>query len=120
MSILGIPYRVVYIAQNFTTGLAGITAKVKPPTGAVRGAFALLEFAEAEFKGMYFFDFITSSVDPEGEWIVAIQDGTNKAAHRISYETFATQSFAGAPNLRAKVESNTLKAVVVTSDTVTC
>lgn len=109
MSFLGQPYRVVYEAKNFKTGLVGVTAKVKRPDGVVIGAFALTEFAEAEFKGMYFFDLLTVLADPVGEWIGVVTSGTHKAGFRVSYQppfSQITNIFIGDNALKAHIESD--------------
>lgn len=88
MANLGTPYRVVYAAKNFVSGVTGIVAKVMKPNNAVLGVYALSALpGGVDFAGLYYFDLITSTLDPEGEWVVVIQSPTEgiKDAQRISF-----------------------------------
>lgn len=88
MSLLGIPYRVVYEAREHATGLSNISCRVIKPNGAIVGDFTLTEFANAAFKGFYYFDLITQDTDPEGEWIAIINSASEsiRAPWRISFQ----------------------------------
>lgn len=100
---IGRPYKVVYCAKNFKTGITGITAKVLKPDGSVHSNYTLSEFSESGFEGMYFFNFLSNSVDPYGEYTVAIDspnEGNHKAKFKIemrSLDDFGGGS--GAPDL---------------------
>lgn len=59
MAQLGQNERIVYTAKNLQSGLTGLTAYVLKPNGSRVGPFNVVEFADVNFKGFYFFDFIT-------------------------------------------------------------
>lgn len=71
MGYVSIPYRVVYEARGFTPGLTDVRALIIKPDSSIAGPYALTEMPSA-FRGRYFFDFITSASDPEGEYMAMI------------------------------------------------
>ena len=71
MGFLTKTYRVGYIAKNFQTGLTNIVGAVFYPNGTVGGAATLTEMP-APFLGCYYFDFNTTTSDPEGEYFAII------------------------------------------------
>lgn len=89
MARLGTPYRVVYHSKNGIAGLTGLTAQVLKPNGSVIGVFPLSPLPGGSFfNGLYYFDLITATTDPEGEWVGYISSPTEgiKAPFRISFE----------------------------------
>ena len=71
MGYLTIPFRVVYESKSFRQGLTNVVAFVIKPNNSIAGPYPMTEFP-SPFLGRYFFDFITNSLDPEGEYFVAI------------------------------------------------
>ena len=86
MGFIQTPYRVIYESRNFVHGLTNIQAIVVKPNNVLAGPFPLVEFA-APLSGRYYFDYITSASDPEGEYFCAIyaaNDSMNQTTQRIS------------------------------------
>lgn len=81
--ILGTPYRFTYTARGFSSGLS-LSAKVIKPNGSVLGTFSLVEFAEIEFAGVYYFDMLTTQLMPEGEYVVVVNEIGYKIAGKVS------------------------------------
>jgi hypothetical protein len=71
MGFLTRPYRVTYQSRSFQVGLSDIVSTVLKPNGNVVGVFRLVEFP-SPMKGRYYFDFLTSANDTEGEYFAAI------------------------------------------------
>ena len=92
MAILGRPYPLLYLSKNGKSGLNTVTAKVLKPDLTVFTTLTLVEIAEAGFEGRYTATvFTNASSDPEGEYLVAINEPNgHKAIHRISYEKLST------------------------------
>lgn len=81
---LGTPYRFVYTARGFTSGLT-LFAKVIKPNGSVLGTFSLVEFSDPAFVGVYYFDMLTTQLMPEGEYaIVVTEDANFKQTGKVS------------------------------------
>lgn len=126
MAFLGVPYRVVYAAKNFTAGVTPINARVIKPNNAVVGVFSLL--ALPSFPGFYYFDLLTVTGDPEGEWICVVESPTEgvKDVTRISFSNKVTEELADVPRfgqtvtmavkgqkLQAKVEGGGVIAAMI-------
>jgi hypothetical protein len=92
VAILGRPYPLLYLSKNSKSGLNTVTAKVLKPDLTVFTTLTLVEIAEAGFEGRYTATvFTNASSDPEGEYLVAINEPNgHKAIHRISYEKLST------------------------------
>jgi hypothetical protein len=71
MGYLSVPYRVVYEGKAFRSGLTNVQAMVVKPNGSLSGPFSLPEMA-SPFLGRYFFDYLTQTTDPEGEYFAMI------------------------------------------------
>lgn len=82
---LGRPYRVFYTAKNIQSGLTGIVANVMRPDGVVLGPFTLLELANTNFSGIYYFDLLTTQLMPEGEYLVTVKEGSYKSPVKITF-----------------------------------
>ena len=93
--VLGKPYRIVYLAKNFVTGLEDLTCKIIKPDLTISEAYPLIEFEDADLKGCYYFDFLTTETDEIGDYIAVINNPEQalKEGYRITYQT-ATQSEA--------------------------
>jgi len=74
---IGRPYKVVYVAKGFTTGLTNIVAKVEKPNGSYVDLFPLIEDVDSFYAGTYYFNLVTSLADPEGEYTVVIVEPTS-------------------------------------------
>ena len=88
------PYRVIYEAKNYTTGLLNVQAFIFKPNLTTAGPFPMTEMPSV-FAGRYYFDFITSAGDPEGEYVALIYSPTEgiQTTHRISlYANVVTQT----------------------------
>lgn len=83
--VLGRPYRVFYTAKNIQSGLSGIVANVLKPDGSIVGPFNLLEIANSNFSGVYYFDFLTTQLMPEGEYLITVLEGSYKSPVKVSY-----------------------------------
>lgn len=74
---LGRPYKVVYVAKGFVSGLTNIVAKVEKPNGAYVGLFPLIEDTDSFYAGTYYFNLVLSSSEQEGEYTVVIVEPTS-------------------------------------------
>lgn len=83
--VLGRPYRVFYTAKNIQSGLSGIVANVLKADGSISGPFNLLEIANSNFSGVYYFDFLTTQLMPEGEYLITVLEGSYKSPLKVSY-----------------------------------
>lgn len=83
--ILGRPYRVFYTAKNIQSGLSGIVANVLRPDGSIVGPFNLLELANTNFSGIYYFDFLTTQLMPEGEYLITVKEGSYKSPVKVTF-----------------------------------
>lgn len=85
---LGRPYKVVYAAKNFVTGLTNIVARVEKPNGTYIGLFPLIESGDAFFTGIYSFDLNLSALNPEGEYTIVIIEPTSghKDVRKVTME----------------------------------
>lgn len=83
--VLGRPYRVFYTAKNIQSGLSGIVANVLKSDGSIVGPFNLLEIANSNFSGVYYFDFLTTQLMPEGEYLITVLEGSYKSPLKVSY-----------------------------------
>lgn len=92
---LGKPYRVVYTAKNFVSGLSQITATVIRPDLTISPSYEMYEFDNVALKGCYYYDLETSADDPLGDYIVIINnpEQSMKDGIRITYQS-ETQSVA--------------------------
>lgn len=94
MGYVSSPYRVLYEAKGFRSGLTNVQAVIMKPDQSIAGPFTMTEMPSV-FAGRYFFDFITSSSDPEGEYFAAIFSPTEnfQTTFRLSlYQKTATQA----------------------------
>lgn len=82
LGYLGVPKRIVYVAKNYSTGLSGVYCKIQKPNGSIVGIFNMIEYTDIDFKGMYFFDYITSLADPAGDYVAIIVSTSEN--HRVS------------------------------------
>ena len=88
------PYRIIYEARNFTTGLSNVQAFVLKPNLTSIGPFMLTELPSV-FGGRYYFDLMTGPTDPTGEYIAAIFSPAEgiQTTHRVSlYDPPATEA----------------------------
>lgn len=94
MGFLGKPERVVYWSKNFRTGLTDVQAYALKPNGSIAGPFPMPEFSSIAFRGLYYFDLITSLVDPEGDWIISILSPTEgiRNPSKVRFDTQVTGS----------------------------
>jgi hypothetical protein len=85
--ILGVPFRFHYQAAGNASGLTNIRAKVRSPSGSYFGIFTLVEMADPDFFGVYYFDLITSATGEEGEYSIIIVEGLNgiREPSRVSF-----------------------------------
>lgn len=88
MGYVSLPYRVVYEASSFRSGLTDIRALVLKPDLSVSGPYAMTEMPSA-FRGRYFFDFITSASDPEGEYVTMIVSPSENIQTTIRLSLYA-------------------------------
>lgn len=89
MAQLGQNERITYTAKNLQSGLTDLTAYVLKPNGSRLGPFDVDEYGDANFKGFYFFDFITSkTTDAFGTYTGVIISPTegHRSAFKIVYE----------------------------------
>ncbi len=71
MGFIASPYRVLYEAVGFRTGLTDVQAAILKPDNSIAGVFPMME-CPTPFSGRYYFDYITSSSDPQGEYFAMI------------------------------------------------
>ena len=92
---LGKPYRIVYTAKNFVTGLTLITIKLIKPNRDISLAYSMLEFVDEDLKGCYYYDLETTKEDELGDYIAIINnpEQAHKQGYRITYQSL-TQSVA--------------------------
>lgn len=92
---LGKPYRVVYTAKGFVTGLNQIKIRVIKPDLVISELFPMAEFTEEGLTGCYYYDFNTTKEDSLGDYIVIINnpEQAHKTSLRITYQS-ETQSVA--------------------------
>lgn len=76
MAVLGTPCRVVYESKDFRTGLTDVVAVVKKSNNSNAGPYPMAEMP-SPFQGRYYFDLITTTSDPAGEWTVLIVSPTD-------------------------------------------
>ena len=69
---LGKPHRIVFSAKNFVSGLTDINIKVLKPNGSLHVNSTMAEFTESGFEGVYYYNILTTTNDPEGEYAVVI------------------------------------------------
>jgi hypothetical protein len=81
--VLGTPYKFTYTARGFSSGLS-LTAKVMRPNGSLHGTYSLTEFVDPSFSGVYFFDLLTTQLNPEGEYTIVVTENDYKAAGKVS------------------------------------
>lgn len=81
---LGRPYKIVYAAKNFASGLTNVVARVEKPNGTYIGLFPLIEDVDSFYAGTYYFNLVLSNSDLEGEYTVIIVEPTS--AHREVYK----------------------------------
>ena len=89
MAQLGQKERITYTAKNLRSGLDDLTAYVIKPNGAKVGPFEVLEYADSNFRGFYFFDFHTNkSIDDFGTYTGVIVSPTeiHRAPFKIVYD----------------------------------
>lgn len=92
---LGKPYRIVYTAKNFKTGLTQISCKIIKPDLTISVRNNMCEFEDLDLKGCYYYDFETTLQDQLGDYIVIIHnpEQVHKEGLRITYQS-QTQSVA--------------------------
>lgn len=71
MGYLGVPFTLSYSARNYRSGLTNVIALVIKPNGSIAGPYQMSE-AAAPFGGRYYAQFLTSTSDPEGEYLAEI------------------------------------------------
>lgn len=88
MAYLGTPYRVLYEAKNFLSGLTSVKAFVVKPDNSVAGLYTLSEYAFQSMSGLYYFDLMTSITDIEGEWTVMVLSPSEsiRYTHKVSLQ----------------------------------
>jgi len=82
---LGHPYRIVYNARDNRTLLGDVIAYVVKPNGVTEGPFSLIEFANVNFKGLYFFDYLTTLSSLEGEYVARISSVVDGIRTAVSF-----------------------------------
>jgi hypothetical protein len=87
---LGVPYRFFYSSKNYVSGLTNIVAKVKRPDDVTLGVYVLIEVADVDFSGTYYFDIVANQLLPEGEYTVVIKELTS-GFRQISKVTMTNQ-----------------------------
>lgn len=97
---LGKIERIIYEAKRLQTGLTGITAYVLKPGSVVGGSFALNEYSFAAFRGIYFFDYLTSDTDPEGTYTIVISSPNENNYRTVTkVDLFSTETSGVATTL---------------------
>lgn len=66
MSVLGQPYRIMYLSKG-VSGLTNVVGVVFKPDNTVAGVFPLTE-VPGLFAGCYIYDYVSSTSDREGEY----------------------------------------------------
>lgn len=67
MAVLGEAYRIMYISAGRTSGLTDVEAVVLKPDLSQAGVFPLAELGGL-FHGCYYYDYLSSTSDPEGQY----------------------------------------------------
>lgn len=104
MGQLATPYRIVYQAKNFTTGVTGVVAFVMKPNNAMAGPFPMTEMA-SPFLGNYYCDFFTTSSDPQGEYLEMIFSPNEGIKSSKKFGLYAAPDIAGLNAAIAQIEA---------------
>jgi len=88
MAVLGVDERIVYEAKRYRTGLTNVVAFVTKSDLSVSGPYPLTEFSSTPFKGLYFFDLVTTLGQPEGEWMIVVYSPTEnlRPSYKVRFE----------------------------------
>jgi hypothetical protein len=76
MATLGLAERIEYEAINQATGLTNIVAYVTRPDLVVTGPYPMVEFQSPFFKGIYYFDYVTTESFPVGNYLFVVSSPT--------------------------------------------
>lgn len=121
MAVLTIPERIVYSSKNGLSGLLDVVAYANKPNGAVAGPFPLVEFVSSRFRGLYYFDLLTSVSDPTGDWVInVISPSENiKTPVKVKFTDLATdENPAPVPIEGYIVPTINLSGVLITNEPV--
>lgn len=77
MGYLGVPYRILYLAKGYRSGLTDVVAVVVKPNGGMVGVFPMREFP-APFTGQYYYDYLSGQGDPQGEYFSLVISPTEQ------------------------------------------
>jgi len=104
---LGQPYLVVYRAARQESN-SSVKAYVYKPDGSVQGPLAMAEFTHQKFKGMYYHNFITTALDPIGEYLFVIESSGTPVLRdplKVTFGTAATYVDINPDSLHAIAQS---------------
>jgi len=122
MATLGLAERIVYEAQDQTTSLTDLTAYVTKPDLSVSGPYPLVEFASPFFKGLYFFDYVTTQSFPVGDYLFVVSSPTEgvRPPQKVRFDAPVTVSGSGSggsvTNIVSAVQVDLLGVVLDVSD----
>jgi hypothetical protein len=97
MATLGLAERIVYEAQDQRTGLTNLVAYVTRSDLTVAGPYPLVEFASPFFKGLYYFDYVTSTGFPVGDYLFVVSSPTEgvRPPQKVRFDQPITVSGGG-------------------------
>jgi hypothetical protein len=107
MGFLGKPYRVMYEAKRRLTGLTDITAVVLKPDNTLAGVFPMNAVGFGAFYGVYYFDFITTTSDPEGEYFVMVNSPTENNTSHLRLSLYLATDLTNITTLLNQIKAET-------------
>lgn len=116
MSVLGQSYRIMYLSKG-VSGLTDVKAVVFKPDNTIAGVFPLTEIG-GMFAGCYYYDFVSSTSDREGEYFSRVVSPTEDLSDIVRFGLYkqgggdATQSLSPNP-LVAYIMSGSIDALVL-------
>lgn len=91
MPALNFPFRIFYVAKNFTTGLTDVGLYVRRPDGVREGAFIMTEINDPYLSGSYYYDYLPTQ---QGYYLFAMDSPSQPKRAEKSIEVLRNSPFA--------------------------
>lgn len=87
MAVLGKNYIILWTSRALVSGLENVSAHIIKSNGVKIGPLSLVEYSDPILKGVYYHNYSTTELDPEGDWIIKI-DSPEEDLSGIKRESF--------------------------------